>query len=132
MASSSIIANVMWWLFFIYYAAFKYLVALQSWDAGYAVQVAILVLITAFVPYYLTRLVAFRFEGALKIAAIIILPLSLCAAGYAIFYYTRIQPFFEGVSLQNDVMPRSFFPGLMITGLLLFEIYLVKRKGGTV
>ncbi len=128
MASSLRSANLLWWGFFIYYSIYKYLASLQVWEPEFAVQVAILALMTAFVPYYLTRLAIYKASGTMRLIAILFLPLAFCAIGYVVFYYTRIVPFFDGVSLQNDVMLRSIFPGVMITGILLFEDFLIKRQ----
>ena len=127
MASSSKLANILWGSFFIYYTVYKYLASLQIWDSEFAVQVAILSLMTAFVPYYATRLALHCAPRSYQLAVTLIFPLMFCAIGYIVFYYTRIVPFFDGVSLRIDVMPRSIFPAIVISLLFLIEQYFVYR-----
>jgi hypothetical protein len=128
MTNSKIVTRMLWWGFFVYYSIYKYVVSLQVWDPDFAVQVAFLSLMTAFVPYYLARFGLNTVEGLHRVIGMLILPLTLCALGYAVFYYTRIVPYFDGVSLLNDVLPRSIFPGIMLTGIFFVEWFLRRRE----
>jgi hypothetical protein len=128
--SASTPVNLLWLVFFIIYAIYKYVGSLQVWDPEFFVQVAILVVLTALIPYYVSRALAHKLTDPAKLITTIILPLALCALGYTIFYYTRVKPNFPNVSLTGDVLPRSFLPGFVMTALFLLERYLGGKKQG--
>ena len=108
----------LWVLFLVGYTALKYFAGYNAWNTQYAIQVAILVMMTAIVPFYLSKAIVGRSEGAAQWAAALLLPVVLCGLGYALFWYFRVKPSFPDVTLAT-VMPRSLMPGISIAVLIL-------------
>jgi hypothetical protein len=105
-----------WILFLIYDTASKYLAAFSGWNTGYAIQVAIIVVATAILPFYLTRFGARLWQN--QFALLLLAPSCLAMLGYAGFFFVFIQPNFAEVTALQ-VIPRGLFPGLVITFILL-------------
>ncbi|TNE58242.1 MAG: hypothetical protein EP340_06110 [Alphaproteobacteria bacterium] len=113
----------LWVLFLIGYTALKYFAGYNAWNTQYAIQVAILVLMTAVAPFYLSKAVSMRAEGAGRWVMTLVLPVLLCAIGYGLFWYFRVKPSFPDVTLLT-VLPRSLLPGLSISVLLLIPKFM--------
>jgi hypothetical protein len=123
--SSTRVQAGLWILFLIIYSYRKYFAGFDAWNTQYAIQVAILVAMTAIIPFYLVKVAIGRMEGSSELLSTLILPTVLCAIGYGIFWYTRVKPSFPDVTLMT-VLPRSFFPGIAISVLLLIPRFMRK------
>ena len=121
------IQSVLWWVFLIYYTAYKYLVALQVWNLEYAIQVGLLVIMTAIIPYYFTKFTLLRLSKPALFFAATLLPALLALIGYAVFYYTRVLPNFPDVTL-NQVLPRSIFPGVCMALMFIIPIIVSRTQ----
>ncbi|TNE36751.1 MAG: hypothetical protein EP347_10200 [Alphaproteobacteria bacterium] len=108
----------LWVLFLIGYTALKYFAGYNAWNTEYAIQVAILVVMTAVAPFYLSKGLVARMDGVGGWLVTLVTPVVLCAIGYALFWYFRVKPSFPDVTLMT-VLPRSLLPGLSITVLVL-------------
>jgi hypothetical protein len=109
-----------WLIFLTYYTYLKYFSGFDTWNAEYALQVAILVVVTAIIPYYVARWITLKQVEIKRLVIELMLPVILCAIGYTLFYYTRVKPNFPDVTLEQ-VMPRSLFPGISISLILLMH-----------
>ena len=114
-----LIQNIVWALFLVGYIAYKYLAGLHSWNTGYAIQVGIIALLTAVIPYYATSLAAARLDTTRKMTVLLVLPTLLAATGYGIFFVVFVRPSFPDVTALQ-VMPRGLLPGLAITAIQVF------------
>ena len=108
--------NLSWFIFLIGYTAYKYLAGLQSWNTGYAIQVAIIALLTAVIPYYATRFVVVRQSPGVATSSLIFMPTVLAVIGYGIFYVVFVRPNFPDVTAAQ-VMPRGVLPGVCISAI---------------
>jgi hypothetical protein len=111
------IQNLIWLLLLICYVAYKYLPGMQTWNTTYAIQVGIIAVLTAILPYYATRFMASRMTGAPAVTSILVLPSLLAIMGYGVFYFVFIRANFPDVTAMQ-VMPRGLLPGLTISALL--------------
>lgn len=111
----------LWAVFLIYYTYLKYFAGYNEWNTEYALQVAILVVMTAIAPFYLMKFLSGRTEGSTRWIATLILPIVLCGIGYGLFWYFRVRPNFPDVTLMT-VLRRSLFPGISISALLLIPM----------
>jgi hypothetical protein len=123
--SSARVQMGLWILFLIFYTHRKYFAGYDAWNTEYAIQVAILVIMTAIAPFYLVKFAVGRMEGSSKLLSTLILPSVLCAIGYGVFWYTRVRPSFPDVTLMQ-VLPRSLLPGIAISVLLLIPRFMRK------
>jgi hypothetical protein len=101
------------------YSVFKYqAVPDLMGQPSYMISTAILVTLTAILPYGLSLLAVWRLSGPLEWALSAILPFVLSALGLATFFYLFIQPSFPGMSVM-DVLPRALMPGILMGGILV-------------
>lgn len=116
MSNISKIQTGLWLAFLIYFTAAKYLAAFSGWNLAYAIQVGIIVVLTALIPFYATKWLA----NLTPIAKLfkIIMPSLLAVAGYTGFFFVFIQPNFPEATLAA-VAVRGLFPGLVISFILL-------------
>ena len=115
------IQTTLWIVFLGYYGVINYSAGSDSWDSEYATQVALLVFVTAVFPYYLTRWLTGNLVKSYLWFEALFLPVVFCAIGYALFYYLQLGPWFVEVTLVQ-VLLRSFFPGIVISILLLLPV----------
>lgn len=98
------------------YTLLKYTAGQQPFSVPYALQVLIIVTLTALLPWVLTRL-AERFLPGLRWPARLVLPTALACSGYAVFFVVFIAPVAPDVP-AGAVVPRGVLPGLVMTILL--------------
>jgi hypothetical protein len=115
--NASKVQNLIWFAMLICYAAYKYLPGMQTWNTTYAIQVAIITILTAVVPYYATSFLASRMERLNSMIAIALLPTMLAITGYGLFYLVFIRANFPDVTAMQ-VLPRGILPGIAISALL--------------
>jgi hypothetical protein len=114
-------------IFLAVYSWQKYRAAAPaSFNQGYAINVAILVTLTAIVPYVVARLAMSMTSGAGRLASAVLVPTFMAAGGFATFFFVFIAPNFPQVELMT-VLPRSLTPGGVIAVILL--IHMVLRRG---
>lgn len=113
--------------FFAFYSWQKYAAAAPpSFQQAYAINVAILVTLTALLPYIIARILVARIKGSAQLVSALIAPLVLCAVGFTIFFFVFIQPNFAQATL-GPVVQRSITPGLAIGGILVLSLLLKRR-----
>lgn len=100
------------------YAVYKYQLGMQSWNFGYAVQIVVIVMLAAIIPFYITTWCADPLDRSRRIVIMVIFPTVLSIAGYGMFYLAYIRPVFTSISAV-EVMQGGLQPGLAITVLLL-------------
>lgn len=116
------IQQCLWFGFLLYYAAAKYLAGGVDYSHAYAFQVAIIVTLTAIIPFYLaSRLGSVVPKG--KIAILLIAPTMLSVGGYAAFFLVFIAPNFPDVPMAG-VVSRGVIPGALMSALLVFPVVL--------
>jgi hypothetical protein len=114
-------------LFLVYYIYDKYMgAAPEAFNIAYAKTVAIIVLLTAILPFIISYFSIKAVKGAGSYILALLLPTICSALGYAVFFYQFIAPFTSEVELMQ-VVPRSLIPGLAIS-LILIATALLKRK----
>jgi hypothetical protein len=126
------IQHCLWFGFLAYYTATKFSAGGAAYSHAYALQVAIIVALTAIVPFYASSRIA-RAVPRLKLWALLLLPASLAMAGYAAFFFTFIAPNFPDIA-AIQVISRGLLPGIVISALLLFPSFadrLVHKKEAT-
>lgn len=124
MKSMKLIQGVLWGAFLLYYCASKFLAGYQGYSHAYAIQVSIIVLATAILPYYATlwmQRVARR--GWLPVT--LFLPSLLAMSGYAAFFYIFIAPNYPDIT-ASAVIPRGLMPGLAISAIMVLPV-LIRR-----
>lgn len=115
-------------LFLAFYTFQKYTAVPQNgFNSGYAISVAIIVALTALMPYIITRIKMRFTSGALRVVTVLIAPVVVSAIGFALYFYGYIAPNFPGVSIAA-VLPRSIFPGVVISGILLLSLAINRAK----
>jgi hypothetical protein len=130
------IQHCLWFGFLAYYTATKFSAGGAAYSHAYALQVAIIVALTAIVPFYASSYASSRIARAvprLKLWALLLLPASLAMAGYAAFFFTFIAPNFPDIA-AIQVISRGLLPGIVISALLLFPSFadrLVHKKEAT-
>jgi len=118
---------VLFGLFLIYYIYDKYMgAAPETFNLAYAQTIAIIVLLTAVIPFIISSFLVKIVKGAGGYILALLLPTVCSALGYAAFFYKFIAPFSSEVELMQ-VVPRSLIPGLAIS-LILIVTALLKRK----
>jgi hypothetical protein len=122
--------NLSWFIFLIGYTAYKYLAGLQSWNTGYAIQVAIIALLTAVIPYYATRFAISRQSFAVATSSLIFMPTVLAVIGYGIFYVVFVRPNFPEVTAAQ-VMPRGLTPGVCVSVILAAAFFWSRSQTDT-
>ena len=114
-------------LFLIYYIYDKYMgAAPETFSLAYAKTVAIIVLLTAIIPFIISYFLLKIVKGSGGYILALLVPTICSALGYAAFFYKFIAPFTSEVALMQ-VVPRSLIPGLGIS-LILIVTALLKRK----
>lgn len=115
MKKINVIQNALWAIFLLYYCGEKFFAGYQGYSHLYLLQVGIIVLLTAVIPFYGTK-VAMRYEPARFIVAVF-LPSLLAMSGYGAFYITFIAPNFPDVP-ATAVIVRGIVPGVVISMIL--------------
>lgn len=95
----------------------------ETFSIGYAINVAILVTLTAILPYVITRFEIAMTKGPVRYILALTSPLILCGAGFATFFFLFIAPSFPQADIMT-VLPRSLFPGVTISIILLVPLIL--------
>jgi hypothetical protein len=98
------------------YTFLKYTAGQQPFSVAYALQVLILVALTAVLPWGLVR-GAERLLPRLRWPLRCVLPAVLACAGYAVFFWVFIAPAAPDVPAAA-VVPRGVLPGIVMTALL--------------
>ena len=106
----------LWIVFLICYVLSRFLAGSNGYSHAYATQVAITIVLTAILPYYLTRQFATSFQSrALLLTAG--LPSLIAMAGYAAFFVGFIAPYNSDITAAAVVI-RGLLPGLAVTTIL--------------
>lgn len=101
------------------WAVYKFIAGGQPASLAYLLQVAILVTLTAVLPYVFARLLA-RIAGGARTAVQLLAPSLFACLGYATFFVVFIAPYAPDVPALA-VIPRGLLPGAIITALLLLQ-----------
>lgn len=111
-----------WIVFLFYYFAAKYFVGgFTGFSINYLVSVIILVLLTAIIPFYVSRWLLEKLSGNAKIIASLVAPISLTAGGLSLYFVAFIAPNFPNIVLPN-ILHRAIEPGVAITVLMLIPL----------
>ncbi len=94
---------------------------------GYMMTTALLVIMTAVIPYFLSWFLVQKIEGYARYGAALVLPLVLGAAGLATYYFLIIVPMETPLTLAK-VLPRSITPGVVLGLILLASTFLHREK----
>ena len=121
------IQNALWAAFLLYYSYTKFFAAYQGYSHAYAIQVALIVIATAILPFYLTRWLARAIPGA-RLPIMIVVPSLIALTGYAAFFFVFISPNFPQISAAQ-VIPRGFVPGVVISLILLLPVIVGAIRG---
>lgn len=121
----SVIQQGLWFGFLSYYTITKFLAGGGEYSHAYALQVGIIVMLTAIVPFYATsRLAASRMAAArprLRLPMLLTAPTLLSMTGYAAFFVLFIAPNFPDVT-AGQVIGRGLLPGVVISALLALPL----------
>ena len=109
--------SIIWLVFLFGYSVYKYLAGLQTWNTGYAIQVVIIVALTAAIPYYITKFVVGRQSINIAIGTSLIMPTVLAVLGYGVFFVLFIQKNFPDMTAMQ-VLPRGLLPGACMSIIL--------------
>jgi len=115
MKNMKLVQAVLWGLFLIYYCGSKYFAGYQGYSHAYLFQVGLIVMLTAILPYYMTRLL--MTVERLRVAGILLAPSLLSMAGYGAFFIAFIAPNFPDVPAAAVIL-RGLVPGIVITLIL--------------
>lgn len=114
-------------LFLVFYSFQKYTAVPQtSFNPDYTINVAIIVAFTAVLPWFITRIKMRFTSGLMQMLAILLAPVAISAIGFAVYYYVFIAPNFPDVPI-TAVLPRSLFPGMTISAILLLSLVTGRR-----
>lgn len=114
-------------VFLCIYSYFKYTAVPSLMGTTlYMISTAILVILTAIVPYFLTRVLTTKVAQPRKKWVLSFSPLVLSALGLALYFYLFIAPNAPGMSVLQ-ILPRSILPGVVISLLLLGPSLINKR-----
>ena len=114
-------------VFLLIYSIFKYrAVPDLMGQPAYIKSTAILVVLTAILPYFLSHFVSRKVTGNRQLMTAAILPLILCTAGLACFFYVFIAPNVPGMSV-TQVLPRAIVPGLVMGAILALPSFMHRK-----
>ena len=109
-------------IFVIVYGYFKYTAVPQLMgQSQYILTTGIVVVLTAIVPFFLSYFIGRNVTSNARYLVLGLLPLILCAAGLATYFYLFIAPNAPGMSVLQ-VLPRAVVPGLVMGALLLLPM----------
>ena len=115
-------------LFLLVYSYFKYTaVPSQMGEPMYMATTALLVIVTAVIPFFVARYLADRATAPNSHVFAAVVPLTLSALGLAIYFYVFIAPNAPGMAV-TQVLPRSIAPGLVMSAILLIPMIMHKKK----
>ena len=127
MKKINLIQTGLWLSFLVYYCASKFLAGYESYSHDYLIQVVIIVLLTALLPYYLSKGLL-KLERA-KAVITVLAPSLLAMTGYAGFFFVFIKPNFPSMAAEQ-VIVRGLLPGVVISLILALPlIYLSRIRG---
>ncbi len=121
------VQTALWVAFLSYYVLSKFLAGFNGYSHAYAIQVGIIVLLTAILPYYLTRFSVTRRQSFAPLV-VTVLPTVLAMTGYALFFFVFIAPY-NGEVPVTAVVIRGLLPGVAVTVILSLP-YLADRAAG--
>lgn len=111
-----------WIVFIFYYFSAKYFVGgFTGFSVGYLVSVAILVMLTAVIPFYTAKWLTQRTPGMTAFATALILPIALTAVGLSLYFVVFIAPNYPSITLPG-IIHRALEPGIAISILLLIPL----------
>jgi hypothetical protein len=111
--------NIIWIIFLVLYFAQKYVADIkEDFQLGYLLNVGILVILTAVIPYYLTRLGMYLVTGKTRAVLALTLPITFSAMGLSVFFFVFIKPYVPDLPLLS-ILPRSLIPGIIMTIILV-------------
>ena len=119
MKKINLIQTGLWLSFLVYYCASKFFAGYQGYSHAYLIQVVIIVLLTALLPYYLSKGLL-KLERA-KAAIIALAPSLLAMAGYAGFFFVFIKPNYPSMAAEQ-VIVRGLLPGVVISLILALPL----------
>jgi hypothetical protein len=118
---------ILFGLFLVYYIYDKYMgQPPPSFNIEYGLTVALIVLLTAVIPFFNTWIFLRHTQGRLRFLLAAIVPILVSAIGYALFFYVFIAPSAPGVTVMQ-VVPRSAIPGFAIS-LIFFASYFISTS----
>lgn len=116
----NIIQQCLWFAFLLVYIAMKFLAGGGAYSHDYALQVGIIVGLTAVIPFYaLTWLTAVL--PKLRLSLLLLAPTLLAMTGYAVFFGVFIAPNYPDIAAAQ-VIVRGVMPGLVISAVLVLPI----------
>lgn len=122
------LSSVLFLLFLVVYTFQKYVaVPQQGFDPRYAINVGIIVALTAILPYLITKFVMRSGSMVSRITMVMVLPIVISTIGFAIYYFLFIAPNFADVPIKA-VLPRSAFPGITVSAILILSLILNRKK----
>lgn len=121
-----VIQQCLWLTFLVIYIGHKFLAGGGGISTNYAIQVAIIVVLTALIPFYVTSRLG-HLLVRIRVAIFAVLPVGLAMAGYATFYFVFIAPNFPEVAAA-DVIVRGITPGIVISAILLVPVITSRRS----
>lgn len=116
----SLVQNSLWFGLLSCYTAAKFMAGGAAYSHAYALQVGIIVVLTAIVPFYATSRLAAAVPRH-RMPVLLAAPTLLSMAGYAAFFFVFIAPAFPDVA-AGQVIGRGLLPGLMISALLALPL----------
>ena len=114
-------------LFLLVYSYFKYTaVPSQMGDPMYIATTALVVILTAVIPFFMARYLANKASAPKNYILAAVVPLALSALGLAIYFYVFIAPNAPGMAV-TQVLPRAIVPGLVMSALLLMPMFMHRK-----
>jgi hypothetical protein len=114
-------------IFLIAYSYFKYAaVPSMMGQSTYILTTALVVLMTAIIPFYVTYFLAKAASSPSCYLIASLMPLVLSGIGLAIYFYIFIAPNAPGMGVAQ-VLPRALLPGLVMGAISLFSMSIQKR-----
>lgn len=120
MKNITLIQASLWGIFLVYYCLSKFFAGYQGYSHAYLIQVALIVAVTAVLPYYLSRWLGGKLESA-KVWLYLVAPSVLAMSGYGAFYVLFIAPNFPDVAAFQVVI-RGLLPGAVISAILMLPM----------
>jgi lipoprotein signal peptidase len=121
------ISHILFLVFLVIYSVLKYQAVPELMgQATYMQTTAIMVILTAVLPYGIGFFLTRKTSGNTQILLAFVTPLILCIVGLATYFYIYIAPNAPGLAVTK-VLPRAILPGLIMGAILAVPIYL-KRK----
>ena len=115
-------------LFLAIYSYIKYTAMPNLMGSSqYILTTMLVVLLTAIIPYIVTYILTRKGGSLGQYMTAGLLPLLLCAAGLATYFYLFIAPNAPGMSV-TEVLPRAVVPGLVMGVILLLPMFMHKKN----